>query len=219
MKILPFGVAVIEGDTHVSKWVLDQKRLDISRPYLTLLRKYLTPSTVAIDVGAMIGDHTIVYADWCKSVHAFEPNKEAFECLIHNMNRFSNVTVHNTALSDKAHSAEFSINENAGASFISESVAGDVECNTLDSFRIEDIGFIKIDAEGYETKILYGSIETIERDSPVMLIEVNSFALERAGSSRAELLSLISDLGYASSITDRRIREEDPQYDIFCLKK
>ena len=219
MKILDCGVAVIEGDTHVSKWVEDRRSLDISRPYLSGFKQYLTKKTVVVDVGAMIGDHTVVYAEWCKQVHAFEPNKKSFECLQYNMRYSGNVACYSVALSDKNHMASFHECENQGASSIEESTEGETRCETLDSFEFEDIGFIKIDAEGFESRILLGAAESIESTYPVMLIEVNDHALTRSGSSRKELLEIIESLGYSHEITDRRIKYSDPQYDVICTRK
>jgi FkbM family methyltransferase len=219
MRILDCGVAVVEGDTHVSKWVSDQKRLDISRPYLLQFKQYLTSKTVVIDAGAMIGDHTIVYSDWCRQVHAFEPSKKSFECLQHNMRDLKNVTCYSVGLSDSKHKATVSENENQGAACLEKSADGTTACETLDSFSFDDIGFIKIDVEGFEYRVLFGAIETIETTNPAMLIEVNDGALRRAGSSREELIDIVEYLGYSHSITDRRIKYSDPQYDILCLKK
>jgi len=219
VRVLDCGVAVVEGDTHVSKWVADQKRLDISRPYLLQFKQYLTSKTVIVDVGAMIGDHTIVYAEWCGQVHAFEPSKKSFECLQHNMRYLKNVACYNVGLSDSRHNATVNDNENQGAAFIDESPLGITACETLDSFSFDDIGFIKIDVEGFESRVLFGAIETIETTSPVMLVEVNDFALRRAGSSREDLIETVESLGYSHSITDKRIKYSDPQYDILCLKK
>ncbi len=219
MRLLGCGVAVVEGDTHVSKWVSDQKRLDISRPYLLQFKQHLIEKTVVVDVGAMIGDHTIVYAEWCRHVHAFEPSKKSFECLQHNMRDLRNVACYNVGLSDSKHNATVNENENQGAAFIDESSSGTTVCETLDSFSFDDVGFIKIDVEGFESRVLFGAIETIETTSPVMLIEVNDRALRRAGSSREDLIEIVESLGYSHSITDKRIKYSDPQYDILCLKK
>jgi len=48
-----------------------------------------------------------------------------------------------------------------------------VPMRTLDSFDYTDIGFIKIDVEGYEYKVLLGAKETIKKYRPVLLVEQN----------------------------------------------
>jgi FkbM family methyltransferase len=48
-----------------------------------------------------------------------------------------------------------------------------VETRTLDSYELEDVGFIKIDVEGHELSVLDGAVETIEKSRPNLLIEAN----------------------------------------------
>ena len=43
----------------------------------------------------------------------------------------------------------------------------------LDSFNYNNIGFIKIDVEGYEPRVLQGAKETVERCNPVICCEIN----------------------------------------------
>lgn len=47
-----------------------------------------------------------------------------------------------------------------------------VEVRTLDSFEFESPGFIKIDVEGHEEKVLRGARETLQRCKPSLLIEI-----------------------------------------------
>ncbi len=47
-----------------------------------------------------------------------------------------------------------------------------VSVRTLDSFKLQDVTFIKADVEGHEIQLLSGAIETIRNNRPVVLIEV-----------------------------------------------
>ncbi|SNT36751.1 methyltransferase, FkbM family [Tropicimonas sediminicola] len=71
----------------------------------------------------------------------------------------------------------------------------DVETRRLDSFDIRDLGFIKIDVEGHELEVLQGGKETLARETPVLLIEIE----ER---HRPDALETVSDFlagfGYGS---------------------
>lgn len=222
-KILPFGVMVIDGDTHVSKWVEQAGTLRIAEKYLKPFQKYVPVGGTVVDAGAMIGDHTVTYADWVGEngrVICFEPNSEAFECLRHNtVGIHHSVTRKRYALSDSVNELNVMSSENSGASYVYESddEDGDVVSFPLDYFKYESVDFLKLDIEGFETRALRGARETIARCKPVMLIEVNEGALVRAGSSREELLNLISDLGYQHSITEHGITYTAPQYDVLCL--
>jgi hypothetical protein len=48
-----------------------------------------------------------------------------------------------------------------------------VPIRTLDSFNITDVGFIKYDIEGFETKAIKGSENTIKSSWPVVVVEQN----------------------------------------------
>ena len=43
----------------------------------------------------------------------------------------------------------------------------------LDDIKIKnDIGFIKIDVEGHEKNVIQGGLDTIKKNKPVLLIEI-----------------------------------------------
>lgn len=226
MKVLPFGVAVIEGDTHVSKWIEESGTLAIAERNLRPFRKYVPKGSCVLDIGAMIGDHTVTYADWVGPeghVIAFEPHPESLDCLRYNMRLMQNVTVLGHGLSEFEGTMTMNTSPNFGASFLSDS-GGElpVEVKPLDELDFSQLGrrisFIKIDAEGSEPWILRGGKNLLLSHKPAMLIEVNQGALERAGSSREELFSELRNLGYIWRITDRNLKVDDPQYDIICVK-
>jgi hypothetical protein len=43
---------------------------------------------------------------------------------------------------------------------------------TLDSYALEDVGFVKIDVEGHELAALRGAEQTLRRCRPLVLVEV-----------------------------------------------
>lgn len=53
-----------------------------------------------------------------------------------------------------------------------------VNIRTMDSFDYTDVGFIKIDVEGYELKVLQGAQKTIMNNLPVILVEQNKGNLD-----------------------------------------
>jgi hypothetical protein len=58
-----------------------------------------------------------------------------------------------------------------------------VPLRRLDDYAFENVGFIKIDVEGHEESVLRGGLETLQRNRPTLLIEIeerhNSGGLER----------------------------------------
>lgn len=73
---------------------------------------------------------------------------------------------------------------------------------TLDSFNFNNIGFIKIDVEGFEKEVLEGGVETLKRNGwPKIIFESWGSWKEREGvpavTLREELFSYLkNDLGY-----------------------
>jgi FkbM family methyltransferase len=219
MKILTNGIAVVAGDTHISQWVQDHGKLNIAEEMLKPFQKYVPKDSNVIDVGASIGDHTITYAEWVGEqglVIAFEPNPEAFSCLYHNTRYLQQVLPIDSVLSDSEETVLLNKLDNSGASYYTVSDHGTLTAK-LDDYDLHNISFIKIDAEGFETKIIRGAVNTIAKWRPVLLVEVNHEALRRIGSSYSELLALIQSYNYSVQITDSRIIWSDPQYDIVCV--
>lgn len=215
MKITDFGVAVIEGDTHISAWVQEHRSLKIASGLLKHVRRFVRSGSVVVDAGANIGDHTIEFAEWAGIVHAFEPNPQAMECLRFNMRHQLNVTLHDCGLSDVRSTCGFQPQDNVGAGYCIDS--GDIiQLLTLDSFNLQNVSLIKADIEGFECRMLRGATETLKQ-RPVLMLEVNGGALQRAGDSWEILIQMVRDLRYTIKPLARIRSFADPQYDILCV--
>lgn len=245
MKILPLNppVAVIEGDSHISRWVEQHGRLDIARDLIATYAKHIPEGGVVADVGACIGDHTVTYRQlvgYTGTVHAFECNPAALECLRFNLTAGDSsyrdasdpdkscfqlghtamAVLHPYALGATSGFARVQQDPNAGASHLTGAVNGcGVEIKPLDEVAADwtRLDFLKIDAEGFEPFILAGGKQTILRLRPAMFIEVNAGALARYGQTPHTLIALIMSLGYATIPEPLRAKITDPQYDLLCL--
>jgi FkbM family methyltransferase len=215
MKILPNGIAVIEGDTHISKWVEDHGCLDHDAYALPIILEHIKEGDWVVDAGAFIGDHTIAYIRAVGSsgkVIAFEPNPVAYECLVHNC---PDATAFNVGLGDKREELKLAIDNNAGASHI----GGDgqaIKVITLDSMPFKRLDFIKMDVEGFELMALNGARKTIETHKPTMWIEINAGALGRQGATPEPIFEMLKEIGYEITLYPE---DGGPQYDILCIAK
>ena len=54
MKILPNGIAVIEGDSHISMWVEQSGRLDHDTYALPIILDHIPEGGIVVDGGAFI---------------------------------------------------------------------------------------------------------------------------------------------------------------------
>lgn len=219
---LPNGkqVALIESDTHIGPWVIQEGRLDHDTNMLPLLNAYIHKGFTVLDVGGYIGDHTEYYVNRVGregKVYAFEPNERAFECLMFNMSAHPNVACFQFGVSDRKHTIGIAQNDNAGAS---HAIEGDeVRCITIDGLNLAECHFIKMDCEGMELKALKGAEKTIAKFRPVMLLEINRGALEKQGTSADEVFAWLTSNGYNyRNIYDNQ-GITDPQLDVICLPK
>lgn len=156
----------------------------------------------AIDAGANKGVYTYFIAKRARHVYAFEPNPKMFAILRQTSGR--NVTASPIALSDRPGTATLRIPcgrkgpSNQGGSLSQVKVVGDfigvtIETKRIDDLDLSDIGFIKIDVEGFESQVLAGAANTIIRDRPNLLIEIEE---KHTGVPIMDLLRCVCDLGY-----------------------
>ena len=140
--------------------------------------KYVPNRHTALDVGAHVGIWTIRLAQLFTDVIAFEPVPDHVECWYANTKTFTNVELNELALSNKSevvkmkqarHSGTSSLEYNPSQLRTSKEI--EVPTRTLDSFNLI-CDFMKVDVEGHELSFLKGAVETIERCSPIIFIEI-----------------------------------------------
>jgi len=215
MKVMENGIAVLEGDTHISSWVIESGRLDHDQYALPIILEHIKPGDVVVDAGAFIGDHTIAYLNAVGDegvVIAFEPNPKAFQCLVHNCPHAQSF---NYGLCSHAGEAFLEVCDNVGASSIGASGEA-IKLMCLDELNLDRLDFIKLDVEGYELKALQGAKGLIEKFRPKMWIEINYHALKKQGVESKDIMLFMYDHGYDVTCYP------DPdgmQYDILCIPK
>ncbi len=230
MKITDFGVAVVEFDSHLSRGVQELGTLAVAEGYCRLFTQYIPAGGVVMDIGACIGDHTITYSDMVGpygTVWAFEPNRVARECLLHNMAQRRNVLVSHLALGDVTRRGYIQQDANLGASqFVAGGIfappdAELVQMSCIDTLLCDEkhLDFIKIDAEGWEPEILLGGAETIRRLKPAMLIEVNRPVLAKQGKTDRDIFDQLTALGYGWKPAEPHLSMELEMIDILATFK
>lgn len=219
MKIVN-NIAVIGDDSHISVWVEESGRLDHDWYFLKHIGEYIKEGDVVLDVGAYIGDHTIYYANkvgLTGRVHAFEPNPRAYECLKYNMNKYSNTTLYEVALSDREGEVKvIEPCENIGMAYVEEGEG--VKTMIADNLNLDIVHLIKIDVEGHEIDVLNGCKNIIDKFSPILIIEINKHTLNRFNISKQDLFDKISELGYSFRNIYPNVDMSGEQFDIICEK-
>jgi FkbM family methyltransferase len=220
MKITKEGIAVLENDTHISKWVEESGRLDHDQNMLPLVLQYIKPGDTVVDCGAFIGDHTIAYLNKVGVkgfVYAFEANTEAWECLMCNLKEYRNCLLINRVVGEDSASYQVHVNPNAGASIISTGEA--IQGCTIDDLSLSHCDFIKFDIEGFELKALKGALKTITHFHPALLIEINEGALALQKTLPYDIFEFMSGRDYVIRNIYPEQKMEGPQYDIICIHK
>jgi FkbM family methyltransferase len=168
------------------------------------------PKTVFFDVGAQMGQYTLLAAAAGAVVHSFEPDPATYQLLEHNVrtNRLTNVHLNSCALAEASGGAVFysSSPENIGKGSLrtQSNFSGakfPVACLTLDEYvrqhGIDHIDLIKIDVEGAELLVLRGASKTLSaRNKPRLLIEFVDSTLDLFGDSCAKLAEYLQSAGY-----------------------
>jgi FkbM family methyltransferase len=151
--------------------------------------KNVKPGFSVVDIGAHIGYYSLLLSRLVGptgNVIAFEPVPMNFDFLRENLrlNNCTNIEPVNRAVLDHHQQIRIAIPENdplpVGVSFANPDNKGDalVEAVSLDEFllgRTERVDFLKVDAEGAEDKVLDGARAIIERDHPLIMMEVHHF--------------------------------------------
>jgi FkbM family methyltransferase len=149
-----------------------------------------------LDIGAHSGTYTVSLAEYCKHVYAFEPQRMTYYALCGSvaLTHLTNVDCINVGLGSLEQVGKQRLNicslDGGGSSLHTPSeLSEEIEIKTLDSFQLDNIGFIKMDVEDNEHQVLLASVETLQRSNyPPILFEMNTH--------RPELLSFLESFTY-----------------------
>jgi FkbM family methyltransferase len=162
---------------------------------LLKVKEFIDPAKQIIEVGAHCGTSTLFYSKYSNNlIHAFEPQKNMYELLLLNMEnnglldqvKTYNAACFNTPGKGRMHSIDL----DGGGGVVKDRYNDSKECNfggvclgeggeevdfvTIDSFKFDNIGFMHVDAQGAESAIFEGAIETINKNKPNILFEDNN---------------------------------------------
>lgn len=149
-------------------------------------------NTNMIDIGAHIGTMSLLMSKYISKnnyIYAFEPIYAPIIKLNIEDNYLSEtVIIFPVGLSNKKEKLvggfiDFSIPNNYGHTTLDNLPTYDesnddnkscllIDLDVLDNYNLNDISLIKIDVEGYESKVLEGAIDTIIKYLPSILIEL-----------------------------------------------
>lgn len=161
----------------------------MSKPFIRSFRN-------AVDIGCRDGEFTrYLHLDF-EHVYAFDPRLKSRFCFNVDLGK---VTHFKCALGDEVGEIEMF---GGGHSQPGDLPPRTAQVFTLDMFDLQDVDYIKIDVEGFERKVLLGAARTIERDSPLIVIEQNEAVLD--GDYRYSAKVYLESIGYRQVAVDKR---------------
>lgn len=188
---------------------------------LALFKDYCKPGDVAVDVGANIGEVSIILSQAAGSagrVFAFEPNPRIYRYLLGNLalNHCDNVTTANLAVGAAAGSVRMSDGKRDDMNRVLDGGEIVVACTTLDQYLppCEQIAFLKVDVEGSELRVLEGARDTLARTACVNC-EMGEDHYRRYGYGMSDLIAYLQRAGFQTYVTteSRELRAVQPSFD------
>ncbi len=186
---------------------------------LEIIDRYSDKSKDALDIGVYRGVYSYKLSQNFKTVHSFEPNPLLYPYLEKNLKKvINNIILYNLALSDTNGVSELklpirskSIFKNnieelfklGAATMHPENIMNNykkvpIQMKRLDEIKINNnIGFIKIDVEGHEKNVIEGGLDTIKKNKPVLLVEIEE---KHTKKPIEETINFIKSLNYNAFI-------------------
>jgi FkbM family methyltransferase len=224
MNILSNGVATHDGDDIVNPWILERGLCYdmMVRPSILPL---IAPGDWVVDGGAAIGDHTCAYLEAVGplgKVFAFEPGRNAFECLVYNCP--SAVAINRFLYNERTSLYLCLSRQNMGGSHTMYSQPpegveydGPIETVVLDDYGLRRLDMLKLDIEGFEYFALLGAENTIMRCRPKIILEMNSAISARVGTSAKDIYGLLSKWNYRHYTISGNTEQFCSNCDIACI--
>ena len=160
---------------------------------------------------------------YSEKVHSFEPNPIIFKYINKNLKKFiKNIHLYNFALRNQNKTMNLKIpirNSNSNKEIFEEYYEMgkatihnennfenyenfEIQTKTIDELSFDNkISFIKIDVEGHELEVIEGAKNTIKRDKPVLLVEIEKQYTKK---EVAESINFINSLGYKSYFFNKK---------------
>jgi len=186
-----------DTDTDFDRWILDGNYQKEHRDgILSFLKKQGCEFNNCLDIGAHVGFWLKDLQNAFGMVYAFEPISDVRECLKKNVEK-DNYLLFDFGLGDKNEKVMVNyIPEETGNTYVSDQGNREIEIRRLDEIKLPKIDYIKIDAEGYEIKVLQGAEGLITRDEPFIHVEVKEKILERHGLTAADIDKYFEEIDY-----------------------
>jgi FkbM family methyltransferase len=161
-------------------------------------------SDVVVDVGAFLGEFTIPAAEVAELVVAIEPAMTTYKCLSKNVEKYDNITPINELPAETPGSTKFNTATDPTESSVltpDDSNYEQVEVfakpldDILAELDIENVNFLKMDAEGAEPEVLRGI-----SDLSVEKLAIDTGPERNGERTTAEVIEILESRGYETAV-------------------
>ena len=205
---------------------------------MQIVQELCSTDKISLDVGVFRGVYSYLLSKHSLKVIGFEANPIMFKYLNRNLTSIiKNLELYNLALSNEEgdvglkiplrKKSFFKVNfedyyEGGLATINKENDLDGKEIHTfnikkarLDSFQFNNkVGFIKIDVEGHEQKVLEGSVKILENNQPNLLVEIE----KSLNLNPDYTISFLREIGYQCFVFDEAKLIEVKTYRDYPLK-
>lgn len=179
-----------KGEFHLEPNNHCKMTFEISRPFISEI------GGIAVDIGCRDGEYTRYLQREFNHVYCFDPRLRP-GTFPHNVD-LRKVTHFCCALGNETSE----ITMYGGNHEPRDVKTHQAKCYRLDDFGFTGVAYIKVDVEGFETKVLAGAQATVARDRPLIVIEQNEVSLP--GESRYAAKEWLEARGYRHVATCSR---------------
>lgn len=194
---------------RIDDWVQYCLYYNLYEPkYEKSMAALMAGARTVLDIGANIGQYSMLFATKARRVIAFEPVPTLAAQLRENiaLNKLGDtVRVVEAAVSDRNSKVAIYVadDSNSGMASLVSSTTNrtiEVEAITIDSFLtandVDSVDLIKMDIEGAELYALRGMTMLLRDQTPPLVLEMNEKMMGEAGYSYADVLNILQPMGY-----------------------
>lgn len=162
---------------------------------LPLVLPLVKDKRVCVQAGGNVGVYPLALSAAFERVFTFEPDHDNLHCLIRNVT-WPNVCVFHAALGSEPGTCSTQVTEADNCGAHKTVPNGDVPVMTIDGLELDACGLIWLDIEGAEADAIDGARATIEKFSPIIVLEEKGLGAKADLPGYSRLMRIGNDTVY-----------------------